>query len=210
MFYLCGIYKAAHNAKERWCPLGEGAGLIGASLLILLFLALALRVKQLIEQNRQLQEIARRDHLTGLFNRREFDERLSTQTQPFSILMVDIDHFKTVNDSHGHAAGDAVLEGLARRLLGHLRTQDVPYRYGGEEFVVLAQVPWKDLEGVARRLLQALNGDYRAGDQSLPITVSIGCATQFPGEDTAALMRRADKALYRAKKNGRCRVELAS
>ena len=127
MFYLCGIYKAAHNAKERWCPLGEGAGLIGASLLILLFLALALRVKQLTEQNRKLQELARRDHLTGLFNRREFDERLSAQIRhetPFSVLMMDIDHFKEVNDTFGHAAGDAVLEGLARRLLGHVRTED--------------------------------------------------------------------------------------
>ena len=188
------MYKTAHT-KERW-PLDKEQ-----------------RIQELEHEVTRLQEVARRDHLTGLFNRREFDERLNAQTQhetPFSVLMMDIDHFKEVNDTFGHAAGDAVLEGLARRLLGHLRTQDVPYRYGGEEFVVLAQVPWKDLEGVARRLLQALNGDYRAGDQSLPITVSIGCATQFPGEDTAALMRRADKALYRAKKNGRCRIELAS
>ena len=76
--------------------------------------------------------------------------------------------------------------------------------------MVLAQVPEKDLEGMAKRLLKALNGDYRAGDQRIPITVSIGCANWIPGEDAAALMLRADQTLYRAKANGRCRIELAS
>ncbi len=174
-------------------------------------------IQELTEQNLQLtqevarlSELARRDHLTGLFNRRTFDERLNAQTQPFSVLMLDIDHFKAVNDSYGHAAGDAILEGLARRLLGHVRTEDVPYRYGGEEFVVLAQVSEHDLSQVALRMLHALNGSYRAGNLSIPVTVSIGCATWVQGESAAALMERADKALYLAKANGRCRVELAS
>ena len=188
------MYKTAHT-KERW-PLDKDQ-----------------RIQELEQEVTRLQELARRDHLTGLFNRREFDERLSAQIRhetPFSVLMMDIDHFKEVNDTFGHAAGDAVLEGLARRLLGHVRTEDVPYRYGGEEFVLLAQVPRKDLKGVAKRLLQAMNGDYRAGNQSIPITVSIGGATWIPGKSVAALKRRADKALYRAKEKGRCRIELAS
>ncbi len=193
--------------------MGEEVGFIAASLLILLVLALALRVRELTKLNRQLREVASRDHLTGLFNRRELDERLNAQIQhqtPFSVLMMDIDHFKRVNDSSGHAVGDAVLEGFARRVLGHVRTGDIPYRYGGEEFVLLAQVPVRDLARVAQRLLQAVNGNYRAGSKSIPITVSIGCAAWVPGESAAALMRRADQALYRAKKNGRCRIELAS
>ena len=189
------VYIKQHSTKGRW-PLDKDQ-----------------RIQELEQEVTRLQELARRDHLTGLFNRREFDERLSAQIRhetPFSVLMMDIDHFKEVNDTFGHAAGDAVLEGLARRLLGHVRTEDVPYRYGGEEFVLLAQVPRKDLKGVAKRLLQAMNGDYRAGNQSIPITVSIGGATWIPGKSVAALMRRADKALYRAKKKGRCRIELAS
>ena len=193
--------------------MGEEVGFIAASLLVVLFLALVLRIGALTKLNRQLREVARRDHLTGLFNRREFDERLSAQIQhqtPFSVLMMDIDHFKRVNDSHGHAVGDAVLEGLARRVLGHVRIGDIPFRYGGEEFVLLAQVQVRDLAGVAQRLLQAVNGSYRAGTKRIPVTVSIGCASWVPGESAAALMRRADKALYLAKKNGRCRIEVAS
>ena len=170
------------------------------------------RNRQLTEQVARLDELARRDHLTGLFNRRTFDERLRVQIrhEPLSVLMVDIDYFKKVNDSYGHAAGDAILEGVARRLLGHVRTEDGPYRYGGEEFVLLARVQEQDLAEVAQRLLHALNGGYRVENRLIPITVSIGCATRVPGESAAALMRRADETLYLAKKKGRCRVELAS
>ena len=157
------------------------------------------------------------DHLTGLANRRSFFEaaelevgRWQRSPRPLSMLMVDADHFKRVNDTHGHPAGDAVLRHLAGVLAATFRQVDVVARIGGEEFAVL--LPSTDLQGaaaVAERLRQAVAAQPAAagGELLLPITVSIGVSTMseaVAGLD--ALMKQADDALYAAKRNGRNQV----
>lgn len=158
------------------------------------------------------------DPLTGLYNRRYFNKRAEEEIQralrhqaPFSLLMADIDHFKHVNDTYGHATGDRVLQTVARTLKEGLRTADVCARYGGEEFAVL--LPHTLGEGallVAERLRQTL-GSTRYTGLGLPpdasVTISIGIAT-CPSDaiDLDELFELADKALYRAKADGRDKV----
>ncbi len=155
------------------------------------------------------------DHLTGLYNRRYFNKRAEEEIQralrhqaPFSLLMADIDHFKRVNDTYGHATGDRVLQTVARNLKEGLRTADVCARYGGEEFAVL--LPHTVGEGallVAERLRANL-GETRYTGLGLPpdasVTISIGIAS-CPSDaiDLDELFELADKALYRAKEAGR-------
>ena len=157
------------------------------------------------------------DHLTGLYNRRAFFEAAELEMQrwarfprPMSLVMIDADHFKRINDQYGHAAGDAVLRHLAAGMSATFRAMDVLARLGGEEFVVL--LPDTTLEGaeaVARRFCQLIAGQsVEVGDQAIRYTVSAGIATM--DEDVAnidALMQRADEALYAAKAGGRNRVE---
>ncbi|HLY45064.1 MAG TPA: diguanylate cyclase [Stellaceae bacterium] len=168
----------------------------------------------------QLRDQSIRDPLTGMFNRRylletcrrEFARAARTQ-QSVGVLSIDIDHFKTYNDSHGHDAGDVVLRAVGGCLATLFRTEDVPCRFGGEEFVVI--LPGANLEAAARRAehlrgqVAALIVRYRNKD--LPsITISIGVAA-FPeaGDTPETVLRVADEALYRAKANGRNRVETA-
>jgi len=158
------------------------------------------------------------DELTRLHNRRylmtyfarEF-ERARVNIKPLSLLVLDVDHFKKVNDSHGHVAGDVVLVELARRMLQLTRSTDLSARYGGEEFVVV--MPETDLAVasiVAERLRQGIGATpFPAGRDAppLPITVSIGIAALMPGTETPEdLFRAADEALFRAKREGRDRV----
>jgi diguanylate cyclase (GGDEF)-like protein len=159
----------------------------------------------------------RRDALTGLFNRRTLDtagETLLAETlgfgRPVSVLMMDLDHFKMVNDVHGHAAGDAVLQQFAGILTANVRSTDLVARYGGEEFV--AVLPGASL-AVALRLAERIRREaeqarFGIDDKHLAVTVSIGVASVFPG-DSAALrnvIAIADRNLYRAKRAGRNRV----
>ena len=169
------------------------------------------------EANETLRSVISCDHLTGLVNRRAFFEaadlevqRWHRQPRPLSIVMVDADHFKRVNDAHGHAAGDAVLRHLAAGLSATFRTMDVVARIGGEEFVVL--LPDTTLDGacaVASRLCQRI-AEHAVEVDGRPIryTVSAGVATM---DDTVAgvadLLKRADTAMYAAKAQGRNRVE---
>jgi diguanylate cyclase (GGDEF)-like protein len=127
--------------------------------------------------------------------------------------MLDIDHFKRVNDTHGHAAGDLVLAGVAKILAGLCRKEDMVFRYGGEEFCILC--PGTDLRvaaDVAERIRRAIGmGVFAYGDRKLTVTVSIGIAALSPAHtDADALMKDADRALYRAKQKGRDRVERCS
>lgn len=154
-----------------------------------------------------------RDYLTGAYNRRKFDELLDLEIErvkrygrPLSLALLDIDHFKRVNDAQGHQAGDSVLQELTSIVVKHIRELDSFARYGGEEFVVLT--PGTNLAG-ARRLAEKLRRIIE--DHTFlglnRITVSLGVA-QLGAEDTAAtLFERADAALYRAKAKGRNRVE---
>jgi len=172
-----------------------------------------------------LVEEAARDGLTGLLNRAQFPHRVAElvsgarrHRRPLACLMIDLDHFKSVNDAHGHAAGDAVLTEVARRIEAHCRTEDVLIRYGGEEF--LALLPDTDAEGaasVAEKLRQALEADPvmfapdGADEVEIPVQASIGVAWwESDMIDGALLVSAADGALYRAKELGRNRVELAA
>ena len=166
----------------------------------------------------ELATIAEHDPLTGLGNRRHFDRRCAEllppaacERRPLSLALIDIDHFKAVNDEFGHAAGDEVLQELARLLHENLRARDVVARHGGEEFVVV--LPDTGLDGAAEvceRLRARVAGHLWPSEplRRRRITISVGLTTA-PDYDAAVLLQRADEALYRAKRTGRNRLERA-
>jgi diguanylate cyclase (GGDEF)-like protein len=168
------------------------------------------------EAHRQLREQSIRDPLTGLFNRRYLEETLNRELArakrhdlPLSLVMLDIDHFKTLNDTHGHLAGDEVLRGLASLIMESCRGDDLACRYGGEEF--LLALPGMSLESAMQRAEQwrGLIEDtgFAWQDKILSITVSMGiCAFPEQANDPAHLIANADQALYQAKEAGRNRV----
>jgi two-component system, cell cycle response regulator len=163
-------------------------------------------------------EMAITDALTGLFNRRYMESHLATlieqaksRGKPLTALVLDIDYFKAINDSHGHDAGDDVLREFALRIRRSIRGIDLACRYGGEEFVIV--MPETDMAVaamVAERLRRRIAADpfaIQQGARSIPVTISIGIAGVRGREDDAgALLKRADQALYRAKRDGRNRV----
>jgi two-component system cell cycle response regulator len=161
---------------------------------------------------------ATRDGLTGVYNRKHLEERLDAEIEhakrhgsALSVIITDVDHFKKVNDTHGHLAGDAVLKEVARRLGESLRPEDVLARYGGEEFVVVARLTEKDgAVALAERLRQALLASPVAWeDKQIPITASAGVASvACCGADVSKerLLGTADGRLYKAKEQGRNRV----
>ncbi len=169
----------------------------------------------------QLIELATTDFLTGLSNRRHFIDRMEDQLAraqrsldlPITVLMLDLDHFKSVNDTHGHATGDAVLRHFARLMQESLRKIDTAGRVGGEEFAIL--LPAADAEAAlsfAERLRHTVATTPLIQDgQPVPVTVSIGITTMLPSDASADMtLGRADEALYRAKAGGRNRVEVAN
>jgi two-component system, cell cycle response regulator len=173
-----------------------------------------------LEAARQTHDLTVRDPLTRVFNRRHLEERFAGEVAfanrhktPLSLLLLDIDHFKEINDRFGHVAGDAALRSLARALLAMVRQEDVLGRYGGEEFAIVAR--GIDRRGTAlfaermRRGVQELH--VPTEDGSLSFTVSIGVAYErgVDGCDAVRMFEAADRALYAAKAAGRNRVELA-
>jgi diguanylate cyclase (GGDEF)-like protein len=166
------------------------------------------------------ESLSRSDPLTGLANRRQLDqdidlevERAARYHRPMTFLMIDIDHFKSVNDTFGHGAGDAVLCDVADVLREHMRAGDTAYRFGGEEFAVLARDT--DARGgyaVAERLRAAIEARYDRAAVAVPaVTISVGLAAiSTETESSTELIAAADRALYRAKRAGRNRVERAS
>ncbi len=174
---------------------------------------LAERNERLLEQAFKLEELATHDALTGVFNRRKFNElidleivRVGRYGSPLSFIIIDIDHFKRVNDTLGHEAGDAVLVSLAAVLRGCVRAVDSVARWGGEEFVLLLpQVGVDGASELAARICVAVRDARLLGG----ITVSCGVAELRPPESPDDLFARADRALYRAKEGGRDRVEVA-
>ncbi|CAM3196492.1 hypothetical protein BZK31_19915 [Pseudomonas floridensis] len=161
---------------------------------------------------------ALRDALTSTGNRIAMDQNLAREVdisrrhkQPLSLLMLDIDHFKQVNDGYGHYTGDQVLKSIALTLKGQLRNIDRIFRYGGEEFVViLANTDSASAALVGERLRQAVRElRFKDFDPALMMTVSLGCSTLLSAETADSLLRRADDALYAAKREGRNRLAMA-
>jgi two-component system cell cycle response regulator len=177
--------------------------------------------EQLVAAREVMSEKASRDWLTGLWNRGAIMDalgrelaRASREGKPLGVVLGDIDHFKRVNDTYGHMAGDAVLRETARRILASRRAYDSVGRYGGEELLILA--PGCDL-AVAGRLAERLRAvvaakSFDTPDGLIEVTMSFGATAFEPGSgaDADALVRAADRALYQAKNGGRNRVELAS
>ncbi len=174
-----------------------------------------------IKEHQEVERLSVTDPLTGVNNFRHLTtmlarelERASRFGHPLGVLMLDIDRFKPVNDIHGHAAGDAVLRELARRVQECVREVDTVARYGGEEFALL--LPETDVEGaskLAQRVLTAIRSEvfHLPDGPDIVITASMGVAS-FPDHGSTAtdVMRAADDALYRAKTGGRDRVEVAA
>jgi two-component system cell cycle response regulator len=158
-------------------------------------------------------EMAVTDPLTGLRNRRYVRRHLEgvLRNSGAAVLLIDVDRFKLVNDTHGHAAGDVVLREVAERVRGHLRAADVVARYGGEEFmVVMSGAAAEDGRLVAERLRSAIaNVPIQAEGRGLNVTASVGVAAGDIGTPCDDVVSAADAALYRAKNHGRNRVEAA-
>ncbi len=172
---------------------------------------------RLHDARERLLESARTDVLTGLMNRRAFFERVAEEHErfersesPYGLMMLDIDHFKKLNDTYGHPEGDRVLRTFARRLERTLRAVDVVARFGGEEFIVL--LPESDGEAArtaGERVRQTIAGErFSLETTEVEVTVSVGIAAQSPESPVTPddLLHRADRAMYRAKRDGRDRV----
>jgi diguanylate cyclase (GGDEF)-like protein len=193
-------------------------------------------VKTLMTENLRLEQLVTRDPLTGVLNRRGFEERYEEMLagavrhgRSFTLAMLDIDHFKKINDTHGHKAGDLVLQQIAQIIDRSLRADDIFARVGGEEFVIIlnetsfdnARVP---LERIRKRIGEAV---FTAGPGTIKVTVSMGFASYSPAEGggsriltpeqarqaqilkeekRSGLVEEADKQLYRAKNSGRNRI----
>ncbi|MFS2319117.1 diguanylate cyclase [Maricaulis sp. D1M11] len=177
---------------------------------------------RLIRMQKQFRRLAETDALTGAANRRSFMSYLDMQmtqarrtAQPFSVAMLDLDHFKSINDTHGHAAGDTVLIETVKSIQAQLRDRDMLGRLGGEEFaVIFHNAELDDAYGATERLrlaLQNLNITQDSG-KVIPVTASLGLAESLPDADfdtPEALLQAADDALYEAKSGGRNRVVMA-
>lgn len=168
------------------------------------------------ESEERYRQLSVTDPLTGLFNRRHLHQCLPAEIErsgrygrSLSLLVIDCDHFKRVNDTYGHLVGDVVLQNLARQILQALRASDLAFRYGGEEFVVLLpEVAAKAALALAERLRRGFAA-LGTGKEVQCCTVSIGVAEYRPGESESSFVRRADEACYAAKAQGRNRVVLA-
>lgn len=159
-----------------------------------------------------LEKVAFHDSLTGVMNRTALDELLPKETKraqrygySLSLMMIDIDHFKSINDCIGHIGGDAILRQVAQSIKGQLRDSDLPFRYGGDEFLLI--LPNTSLEGAhqaANQIMASLDKTMtEASNQAISPRLSIGIASYQHGESYEELIRRVDSALYDAKKNGR-------
>ncbi len=176
-------------------------------------------VTEAVSNERRLAEVAVRDGLTGAYNRRWFDRRMEDEIERArrygrgpGLAILDIDHFKLLNDQEGHQFGDEVLKLVASRCAEALRSTDSLSRYGGEEFcIVLPETPLEQCAALAERLRDACAESpvaHRGVERSL--TVSLGVAAWREGDDPGALLGRADAALYAAKRAGRNRVEVGT
>lgn len=193
------------------------------------FKELDLRIKRMIREmtlkreNTQmvqhLEKLAVTDHLTGLFNSRCFFDQLSKEIQrhsrynhPLSLLLFDIDDFKTYNDTWGHLEGDNVLSAIGKTTASCLRNMDTAYRYGGEEFtILLPETPLKNAEIAGKRICSAirkLSFQPNGASDGARVTISMGATGYQPEESLKSFVKRADMAMYQSKKEGKNRLTL--
>ncbi len=182
---------------------------------IQVFENLSLQMGRADELIRDLGDTAMRDALTGILNRRAYEERLKEEvdrsrrySENFSLILTDLDHFKSINDNYGHDTGDVVLTWVGRLLIEHTRSPDTPFRIGGEEFAILAPATTMEVaHHVARRLIDIVADARPPLDFELKVTMSAGfaCCPEH-GSSLSSLFGLADKALLRAKAGGRNRV----
>ena len=168
----------------------------------------------------KMYNAALRDPLTKAYNKKYFADQLQTEIAysrrhrtPLSLIIFDLDHFKNINDTYGHVAGDMVLIQMADAVQGMLRAEDVFARYGGEEFVIILRgIPLQDSGVLAERIRRHIEQTpFMSGETRLPVTVSVGVAEyDKETEDAMILVEQADMALYAAKQAGRNRVLLRS
>lgn len=191
--------------KTQACPLGENRCPIYSD------------IERLNSEVRKLRQQVARDSLTGLYNKGHFDTALATEMErsrrsrlPTSLILLDIDHFKVINDRYGHVAGDRVLERFARVLENTVRLIDISCRYGGEEFaVVLPATPLLVATQVAERLRTAIaKTEVNADNAVITFTASLGVSSYNYDQKATPeeLVNRADRELYSAKQQGRNRV----
>ncbi|NZA27794.1 diguanylate cyclase [Luteimonas sp. SJ-92] len=219
------IYRLRHKdgqyvwveAVSRAIPADDGSGRIDLMITARNIDRRVATEQALEESRRELERQSRVDALTDLANRRQFDERLSLACRrlqrhgnPIALLCLDIDHFKGINDGHGHATGDIVLQVFGKRLCDSVRDTDLVARLGGDEFVILLEdAAPASAETVARKILDAMARPVEAGDVQLTVSTSIGIACTAQPIDPATLLAQADTALYVAKNAGRNRYHVA-
>ena len=220
---------ARHFDPERYPAHLQLIGLLYAGLVLLLIASLAHRLARLTQKLQaqraelrtaldRVQELAIRDELTGTFNRRHMTDLIALQRShharnalPLAVSLLDLDHFKRINDGHGHAVGDAVLRRFAEIAQQQLRGGDLLSRWGGEEFLLLFPATrGADACAALQRIRQALAAhDFSDLAPSLHVTFSAGVAMIDPADSDPAAIERADRAMYRAKNDGRDRIALA-
>lgn len=209
---LQGILAAADRVANT-LSLGTFVVLFGLFALVAFFVQRIQRQQRtILEQNAALEQLSITDPLTGILNRLGLGRRLDEQiqlarrfAQPFALLILDLDHFKEINDRYGHQQGDVALQRFAARIRGNLRVTDIFGRWGGEEFLIVApHLSLDEAEKLAEKLRQAVA--ETAFEEGLCLTVSIGVTEYRDDERDTSLVERADQALYRAKASGRNRV----
>jgi two-component system, cell cycle response regulator len=172
--------------------------------------------KALLESNRRLQELSLTDGLTGVANRRAFDQRVGSAFEharryerPLSLVLIDVDHFKAINDRHGHDVGDAVLQSVASIVASGTRQTDFVARVGGEEFaILLPETALFESIQFAEKIRAGIAASDPVVDERVTVSIGVANIPHSPFTSTMDLFRAADQALYRAKSNGRNRVEI--
>ncbi len=213
--WVMGVY-APEDEMARTIRQGQRKSIyLGVAISLLSITAVVLIGLLVLRPIDALQRQARQDPLTGLYNRRSFDEVAAKKLLlaarsglPVSAVMIDIDHFKSINDTYGHTIGDEVLLAVSRRVFRGLSDEDLMSRHGGEEFaVLLPDAPIEHGISVAERLRrQVAESPVKTGGGAVQVTISLGVAEFRPGETLDALLDRADKHLLQAKRRGRDRV----
>jgi diguanylate cyclase (GGDEF)-like protein len=214
-----GISLQAQIAADLDRPISMQLGAMLWWMISTIAFLFGLLLRVTVRLNEEVQRQADIDHLTGIYTRRAFmrlaEEEIEQHRhngKPITLLFLDLDHFKRLNDQYGHQAGDAALTHFARLMQGAVRHSDLVGRYGGEEFCLLLPGALPALaRQTAERICAALRETpFRFSQQSIPLTVSVGIAPRRQDESFDSLIRRADVALYEAKRSGRDRIAQAT